>query len=139
MVGKVFKSMVLGCMVGLVVQGCAGTGGLGGSSGSTRTYEQEYAAVKKVVNDIVQNSVFLVISIEESEDNTQTKYYISKSNYVGEQQVNQHQGTIIVTGLAEGGTRVEVENPEYHYTVPNYEKEDYRREVFRRLEKALQE
>lgn len=125
------------CMIIFGLQNCAGTGGLGESSGNERTYDTDYSTIKNLVREVVRNSTLAVISEDESPEKEETIFRISKSRYVGEQQVNQHEGAVIVRRLDGRKTSVEVENPEYHFTVPDYKKENYRRQIFAQLEKKL--
>lgn len=117
-----------------MIYGCAGTGEMGAGSANIRTYDTSYETMRSKVQEAIRNSNIVIREVSDSEDQKRTNFLINKSGRVGNEQMQQHAGRIIIEEIADGQTRVEVENPEYHFTVPSHEKEDYTRIIFRRLE-----
>ena len=132
------KQWIFASIILTMVYGCAGTGEMGGSSANIRTYEADYETMRSKVQEAIRNSNIIIREISESEDQKRTSFLINKSGRVGNEQMQQHAGRVIVEEIAEGQARVEVENPEYHFTVPSHEKEDYSRIIFRQLEELVE-
>jgi hypothetical protein len=129
---------ILAVVIFILIYSCAGTGEMGGGSANVRTYDTDYETVKNKVQEVIRESNIILREASELEDQKRTNFLINKSGRVGYEQVQQHAGRVIVEEIAEGQTRVEVENPEYHFTVPSHHKEDYARIIFRRLEELVE-
>ncbi len=121
-----------------MIYSCAGTGELEGGSANIRTYDADFETVRSKVQEAIRGSNIVIREVSDSEDQKRTNFLINKSGRVGNEQMQQHAGRIIVEELADGQTSVEVENPEYHFTVPSHEKEDYTRIIFRHLEELIE-
>ena len=118
------KAAVLIGLGVFLLQACATVGGL---SGDTRTYSESYEAVKEMVNKAINETKLSIDDVAESSDKPVTVYGISTNKRVGNSHVAKEKGQVFVEKMPNGIIKVEVENPEYHYTVPDYEKEDYSR------------
>lgn len=129
---------ILVAVIFTLTYSCAGTGEMGGESANVKTYDTDYETVRNKVQEAIRNSNIIIREVSESEDQKRTNFLINTSGRVGNNQMQQHAGRVIVEEIAEGKTRVEVENPEYHFTVPSHEKEDYRRILFQQLEELIE-
>ncbi len=129
---------ILAAVIFTLIYSCAGTGALGGGSANIRTYDTDYETMRSKVQEAIRNSNIIIREVSDSEDKKRTNFLINKSGRVGNEQMQQHAGRIIVEEIADGQTRVEVENPEYHFTVPSHEKENYTRIIFRKLEELVE-
>ncbi|MDZ7681422.1 MAG: hypothetical protein U5J63_06810 [Fodinibius sp.] len=79
--------------------------------------------VKEMVNKAINETKLSIDDVAESSYKTVTVYSVSTNQRVGNQHVAQErQG--VCGKIAHGVIKVEVENPEYHYTGPDYQKED---------------
>lgn len=134
---RVLKWILVGVIFTLLYS-CAGTGGLGGESASIRTYNTDYETVRNKVQEVIRESNIILREASESEDQKRTNFLINKSSRVGNAQMQQHAGRVIVEDVSDGQTKVEVQNPEYHFTVPSHQREDYRRIIFRQLEELVE-
>lgn len=130
-------------VIGIVViafnlQGCAGSSGLSGSSENPRTYQSDYQTMKEVVETAIKGGSLDIIEVSEPESGeTRTVIKIAKSDFTDRQSLRTHQGIVTVKKEAENKTSVEVENPDYHYTVPGHKREDYERLVFSAIKDQL--
>lgn len=125
-------------MIMILVSACAGTGGLGGA-GTVRTYSQDYAFMAEAVERVIKGNGLNIDQVSEAKNPKQMTLVISRSKYVNNQSVRQNQGEVIVQAVNENETTVRVENPEYHFSVPDRKKENYQRMIFPRLEKYLKD
>jgi len=107
-----------------LLQSCAT---VGGASGDTRTYSESYKSVKQMVQDAIQETNLVVRDVSESENGLVTVYYIASDKWETNQHISEEAGKVRVQKNTDGIIKVEVEDPEYHYTVPDYEKEHYKR------------
>lgn len=126
-------------LIACSLQGCAGSSGLAGNSGNERTYQKDYQSMKEVVKQAIRESSLVVVELSEPKGEPRMTVAIAKKGLLDRQSVRQHQGRVIVLGKKKGQTTVEVENPEYHYTVPSYKREDYQRLLFSAIEDKLKE
>lgn len=121
------------------IQGCSS---LQSSSKSKKVYTQSFDTVNAHVERGIQEANLSILDVFESPDTEMTTYRIgtsskahgSGSSPVGTRSVEHEEGKVIVRKLAEGKVKVKVENPDYHFTVPSHEKEDYQQRLFGILE-----
>jgi len=130
-----FKYIVLIGFGIFIFQACATVGGV---SGDTRTYSESYEAVKEMVNQAINETKLTIDDMAESKDKPVTVYKISVNKAVGKTHMTQEGGKVIVRKMSNGIVEVEVVNPEYHYTVPDYQKEDYQRILMPVLDKRME-
>lgn len=127
-------TVILSVTIMLIVQGCAGSGGLAGN-GSSKEYNQDYERMKQVVEQAIRASN-MNISFVNDEGNKMT-LIVGRDRYVGSEQVQQEQGEIRLLKKDDETTVVEVKNPDYHFSVPSHQKEDYQRIIFLRIDDIL--
>ena len=121
----------------VMLSACAGTGGVAGNAGSERTYNQDYESMKSIVEKVIRGNSLNIDRVSEDEDARQLTLVISTSKYANNQSVRQNQGTVTVKFVNEQESAVQVENPEYHFSVPDHQRENYQRMIFSRLEEYL--
>ena len=124
---------------GLLVQGCAASESATESYGGKQMYDESYSTMRELVKRAVRGAGLTVIEISEPPGKSRMRILISKSGQLGTQAVRQHRGAVTVEGINGKKTRVTVENPDYHYTVPSYKKENYQRIIFSQIESRLNE
>lgn len=134
MTKRTCTGLIVGCMLGFIVQGCAPSGNAIGSSGNAQTYAKDYETMKGIIQRVIKGSNLNIDAVTESKEEDRINIMISKNTYVANESVRQDQGRVIVQAMGEQESSVEVENPEYHFSVPRHQREDYRRIIFSRLE-----
>src|SRR5699024_11334781 len=139
MEGKQISWLLGFVLAGLLVQSCAASESAAESYGSNQMYDKSYAAMRELVKQSVRGAGLTVIEISEPPGKSRMRILISKSGQLGTQAVRQHRGAVTVEGINGKKTRVTVENPDYHYTVPSYKKENYQRIIFSQIESRLNE
>jgi len=130
-----FKCLLLIGISIVLIQSCAT---VGSASGDTRTYSKSYEAVKKMVNDAINETKLNIDDVGEASDDPLTIYKVSVNQAVAKTHSTQEQGKVVVQKMANGIIKVEVVNPEYHYTVPDYQKEDYQRILMPVFDKMME-
>ena len=124
-------------LVMIILSSCAGTGGLAGNAGNERTYSQDYQSMKSIVEKVIRGNSLNIDRVSEDKNAKEMTLIISTSKYTNNQSVRQNQGIVTVKFVDEQETAVQVENPEYHFSVPDHQRENYQRMIFSRLEKYL--
>lgn len=134
------KSSFIICIslvIGLVLQACAGSGGMSGSAG-TQEYSQDYNRMKEVVKQAIKAGNMNITFANESDSDDRITLIIGRERYMNNEEVQQEQGEVRIIKLDDENTRVEIVNPEYHFSVPNHQKEDYQRILFNRIDSILE-
>lgn len=128
------RGLAIILLLPFLIQACASLANTG-NSGSTKEYAKDYNTMK----DAVQKAIIgLNINISRiSEDDGTTILTVSRDAYMNNQSVQQGQGKVRITRLDSNKTRIEIENPEYHYSVPEHQKEDYQKLIFARLDERV--
>lgn len=121
----------------ITLSACAGSDFLSSSSG-VKEYDQSYDKMVEVVEQAIKSSNMNISFTNESDDGNKTIITVSGSRYVGSEEVQQEQGEVRIINLDENITRIEVENPDYHFSVPEHQREDYQRIIFTRIDKTLE-
>lgn len=121
----------------LILQACAGSG-FGSDGAGVQEYSQDFEKMKKVVERAIRSSNLNINNVNESGEDGEVIITVSRSRYVGNQKVQEEQGTVRIYKLGEGKTRIKVDNPDYHYSVPEHQKEDYQRIIFTKINRAFE-
>lgn len=117
-------------------QGCAGPGQMNRSD-SWKSYNQDYEKMKSVVEQAIKSFSLGINFVDENSSKNRTTIIFSRLRSLGNQQVQKNQGTVIIRKVAEGKSKIKIDNPEYHYSVPRHNREDYRRQLFARINDIL--
>lgn len=134
MTKRTYTGLIVGCILGFIVQGCAPSGNTAGNSGNVQTYAKDYEMMKGIIQRVIKGSNLNIDNVSESKERDRIDIIISQNTYVANESVRQNQGRVIIRALDEQKSSVEVENPEYHFSVPSHQREDYQRIIFSRLE-----
>ncbi|MCW9706929.1 hypothetical protein [Fodinibius salsisoli] len=122
----------------LLAQGCASSGGLG-SSANKRIYGKDYESMKGIVRDVIQGRQLNIDSVTEAKDKQEISLIISRTKYVNDSTTSQNQGKVIIEAINDQESSVQIENPDYHFSVPEHQREAYQRLLFSQLEKYEKE
>lgn len=134
---KKISVVLISLIVLLTLQGCTGSGGLAGS-GNSKEYNQNLERMKEVVEQAVRAGNMNVKFVSESDDGSQMTLFVGRDKYMGNDEVQQEQGEVRIIKKDAETTIVEVENPEYHFSVPSHQREDYQRIIFARIDNILE-
>lgn len=132
--GTLFICIVL--FIGLTLYGCAGSGSTTGANGS-QEYSQDYEKMKEVAKQAIRDGNMIITNVDESDDES-ISLLIGRERFVNNEEVQVEKGEVRVINLDDEKTRVEVDNPDYHFSVPNHQKEDYQRLIFTRINSILE-
>lgn len=133
---KTFWIFGITLVVGLFLQACAGSGMLENSE--SKEYPQEFNRMKEVVKQAVRAGNMNINYVNESDDGNQLTLVIGRERFMNNEQVQQERGEIRIIKLGDNKTGIEVDNPEYHFSVPSHQKEDYQRIIFARIDNILE-
>lgn len=129
------RGLALILILPFLIQGCASLANSSGNSGSTKEYAQDYNSMKGLVKKVILG---LNINIRDvSVEDGMTVLTVTRDAYMGNQSVQQSQGKVRIISLDSNKTQIQIENPEYHYSVPEHQKEDYQKLIFARLDESV--
>jgi hypothetical protein len=113
---------------------------LGGYDPGVRVYDHEYSLIKGYVEQAINDSNLWARSRDENKAGTELNIILLKEDMLKKtgDATYSESGTVTVTDLGDGKTRVRVENPEYHYTIPQYDRVDYQEKLFKKVDAILQ-
>jgi hypothetical protein len=123
--------------IGLLIQSCATSGETSKNSGDSRVYNSSYNQMVTIVEKAIRGSNMNIDLVNKSENENKMRLVVSRDRYVGNEEVQQEQGEVRIIGEADNKTRVEIDNPEYHFSVPEYQREDYQRILFLRIDDIM--
>ena len=119
-----------------IMQGCAGSESLAGNQ-SSREYSEDYEKMKDVVQQALRASNLNINYVDESEDGNTMMLSVGRNLYTGSD-TQQEKGAVRIIKKDSETTIVEVENPDYHFSVPTHQKENYQRIVFGQIDNILE-
>lgn len=122
----------------IVVQACSGSGNLSSNSDSTREYSQQFGFMTKVVKGAIKGSGLKVRDVSQSQNPSQMTIRVIRSGYASSRDIPQESGQIFIVKKGESKTEVKIENPEYSYSVPQRQRQDYQKVLFPRIEKLIE-
>jgi len=130
--------VMLYCLVLIIMGGCAGSG-MAGSSYDWHEYKQSYSTMQSVVQKAVKERALKINTVRETEAGQEFHVIFSQNTTIDNQDVQKEQGEMILQKVTEGTSRVRIENPEYHFSIPDHERVDYRRILFPQIDKLLKQ
>lgn len=132
---RFLPGLLMVVVIGFVFQSCASSGNAVADKG-VKVYSKSFNEMKGVVRDAIKGSN---LNIEFVNDNKQDKLILLINKLMSGKgsETRRERGTVEVIKLSENKTRVRIENPEYEYSVPNYQKTDYQRIIFREIENII--
>jgi|GEM_PF-3357280 len=112
------------------LQGCAGSGFA--TADNVREYSVSFDNMKKIVGRAIGATNITIDNTTKSGD----KYIIniSRKTYTNVNTTQQEHGKVIITKLGENKSRVEVQDPEYEFSVPDQRREHYKRHIFNQID-----
>lgn len=122
----------------LILQSCAGSGSFSkNSTAGSKEYSISYGKMQEIVEQVAIMRNMNINYVNESDDKKVVTLIVSRDRYLGNRKVQQEQGEIRIIKISDNTTRVEVDNPEYHFTVPRHQKEDYQQLIFTGIDLKL--
>jgi len=118
-----------------LMQGCASTGNMTG--GNSREYSRNFDEMRKIVEDAVNQSNINIYDVENALKQGEVIMYISKDATNKQEHTQDDTGVVRVLKVSDTKTRVEVEDPEYEFSVPSYERVKYSNKIFDRIDELL--
>lgn len=94
--------------------------------------------MKEVVKQAVRAGNMNISFVDESDNGDQLTLVVGRERYMNNEEVQQERGEIRIIKLDDNKTRVEVDNPEYHFSVPTHQQEDYQRIILARIDNILE-
>lgn len=122
--------------IGLAMNACTGMETTSGNNGS-QVYSEDYEKMKEVVKQAIRDGNMIITYVDDSKDDSIT-LLIGRERFVNNEEIQVEKGEVRVINLDDEKTQVEVDNPDYHFSVPNHQKEDYQRLIFTRINSILE-
>lgn len=128
---RIFKKVTLFIFTVCLLGGCASSGKLG--NGDWQIYDKGYDEMKNVLQRAIYGGGLQIINQEETENGTLLTLKVEERT----SRVEIEEATVYLRKQEESKSAVKVENPDYHYTVPDFKRKDYKRRIFHRIEVVL--
>lgn len=125
---------IFGLFVAVVFQGCASSGAAINADG-VRVYNAGFNKVANLVERSIRANNFSMDFVMNKEERIAIR--LSRQVYIGTQRTSRDQGAVRIIKVADHKIRVEVDNPEYNYSVPRYKRVNYQRLIFEKLDSKL--
>lgn len=90
----------------------------------------------EVVERAIKGSNINIAHFDDSKEGV-LRMIINREVYINNESTQSEQGRVVITQLDGRKTQVEVENPEYHFSVPDHQKINYQRIIFNRINSLL--
>lgn len=122
-------------MAGLLVQGC---GSLETTSGDRSiTYDHDFNSMVETVEQAIRGSSLNISFAQKSDDGNKYTIVFNSQATVNNESVQKDQGEVIVERIDESQTKVIIINPDYHFSVPSHQREEYDRRLKNRIDDIL--
>lgn len=135
---KIYGRVALYGLALIVIGGCAGSG-MAGSSNDWHEYKQSYSTMQSVVQEAIKERALKINTVRETEAGREFRVIFSRNTTIDNQDVQKEQGEMILQKVSDSTSRVRIENPEYHFSIPDHERVDYKRILFPQIEKILKQ
>lgn len=125
------------CIVlAVIVTGCAGGGML--QNNDAHIYNQDYDHMVDVVKQAILDGPRSIYNIDENKKDSLTHIQFKQSmNNTNNQHVQQARGKATIRKMGKNKTSVEIEDPDYEYTVPDRQRVKYERVLMNGIDKIL--
>lgn len=125
------------CFVGFVLVSFYSCASVGGLQDSGNIYTEDYNRMVEVVEQAIKSTGLSIEYAEESGGGEKFTIIFADRVTVGNQSVQQQQGEAIIEKVNDNETRVRINNPDYHFSVPDHQKKEYDRILTNRIEDQL--
>lgn len=115
-------------------------GPLGTVSGDRSiTYEEDFDTMVETVEQAIRGRTLEINFAEKSDDGNRYQVLFHDNEYLNNNNDSQrtNEGEVIVERLEEDKTKVIINNPEYHYTIPSHQQKKYDQELKEKIEEIL--
>lgn len=130
-----YKSAIVALFALTVVLGsCAATGS---SSQKSEVYNQEFNKMVNVVERAIRGRNLSIEYAERSDDGNSYTILFGQRALLGNESVQQDLASVTIIRVDDNRTRIEIENPDYHYSVPSQQRKDYKRIITTRIKDIL--
>jgi hypothetical protein len=93
--------------------------------------------MEKAVKGAINGSGLEVRNVSETKNPTKKIITVVRSGYASSRGISQESGEVHIVKLSESKTKIEIVNPEYEYSVPQRQRQDYQKVLFPRIEKLV--
>lgn len=131
---NIFQSAFFALIVAFIFVSCAGTGSL---QDNREIYNEDFNTMVEVVEQALRSSSMNINYAEKSGDGEKFTIVFSENVSINNQSVQQQEGQVIVERIDDNKTGVRIENPDYHFSVPDHQRKEYDRIITNRINDLL--
>lgn len=91
----------------------------------------------KTVEQAIRGSALEINFAQQSDGGDKYTIIFNALAYVNDQSVQKDEGEVIVENVEENKTRIVINNPEYHFSVPEHQRTEYDRVLKNRIDDIL--
>ncbi|GEM_PF-2212214 len=122
----------------LILSACSGSESLSSNSNGERNYSHPFRFMEKAVKGAIDGSGLKVGNVSETKNPTKIIITVVRSGYASSRGLTQESGEVHIVKLSKSKTKIEIFNPDYEYTVPQRQRQDYQKVLFPRIEKLVE-
>lgn len=132
---RFFKATLLLVSVTFFVLGCAS---LESTSGDRSvTYDRDFNTMVETAERAIRGSSLNISFAQKSDDGKKYTIVFNARAALNTQSVQQDEGEMIVENIGENQTKIIINNPEYHFSVPSHQRKEYDRILKNRIDDIL--
>jgi hypothetical protein len=125
--------------ISFLIQACSASGSLTSNAG-VKEYSVDFNQMKKVVERAIKSSNLNISRVFETDSNNRMTLIVNRERLAGSSQsVQQERGEVRIIKVDENNTRIEIDNPDYHFSVPRHQRKDYQQIIYSRIDRQLKE
>lgn len=121
----------------IIIAGCSTTGnGLGGNEKS-KIYDTKYNRMTEVVQQAIKSYNLDITYIDDSDKYNKLYLVFVYHQTARTGSGKGERGNVKIEKINKNSTKVTIENPEYHYSVPDRQRKDFAKIIFNRIKNNL--
>lgn len=121
--------------VTISLQGCGPLESVSGDR--SMTYEEDFNTMVETAEQAIRGSALNISFAQKSDKGNKYTIIFNSQATVNNESVQEDQGEVVIERLGKNQTKVIITNPEYHYSVPSYQRKEYDRRLKNRIDDIL--
>lgn len=101
------------------------------------TYEEDFNTMIETAEQAIRGSMLDIHFAQESDDGERYIIRFNAKVNIDSESIQKDQGELIIQRMSEKQTKVVINNPEYHFSVPDHQRKEYDRTLKNRIDSIL--